>query len=125
MSARPSLNAADYVTPQYGQYINRLLEYSVLEDSTDTYNFNDTNGSFCDAKSRITRTFEYVLFMKFIPGIKGVAYGDPHFMTFDGNNYTFNGYGEFWLLWVDFAIYDSFNLQVRMTQPEREPRKIM
>ena len=45
-------------------------------------------------------------------------------MTFDFNNYTFNGYGEFWLLWVDFQSYDSFNLQLRMTQPEPGPRKL-
>ncbi len=30
--------------------------------------------------------------------VKGTGYGDPHLTTMDGNNYTFNGVGEYTLL---------------------------
>ena len=32
--------------------------------------------------------------------IAASAFGDPHMLTFDGLLYTFNGYGEYWLLRV-------------------------
>lgn len=34
------------------------------------------------------------------PGFASV-FGDPHFLTFDGTNYTFNGHGEFSLVHAD------------------------
>ena len=39
-------------------------------------------------------------------------FGDPHFDTFDGLRYTFNGKGEFWLVQTTD---DSVNIQVRLT----------
>nr|XP_054768516.1 sushi domain-containing protein 2-like [Lytechinus pictus] len=44
------------------------------------------------------------------------AFGDPHFITFDGLNYTFNGYGEFTLANLD---ENEFILQARSV-PMRE-----
>ena len=35
----------------------------------------------------------------------GSVYGDPHFITFDRFNYTFNGKGEFTLLHVDNPVH--------------------
>ena len=54
-----------------------------------------------------------------------MAYGDPHFITFDGNDFTFNGYGEFWLFKAEFVSHpnDNLNIQIRMLPPEAEPRK--
>ena len=58
----------------------------------------------------------------FLPA--AVAYGDPHFMTFDGNNFTFNGFGEFWLLHAEMQdSADNINIQIRMRQPEPGPRE--
>ena len=31
---------------------------------------------------------------------KGLNFGDPHIVTLDGNNYTFNGYGEYTMLTI-------------------------
>ncbi len=49
------------------------------------------------------------------------AVGDPHFNTFDGTFYTFNGHGEFWLMKVDRAVVHGaevdFALQARMVVP--------
>jgi hypothetical protein len=33
--------------------------------------------------------------------LAALSWGDPHFTTFDGNNYTFNGRGEYTLLSLD------------------------
>ncbi|CAH1778428.1 unnamed protein product, partial [Owenia fusiformis] len=45
------------------------------------------------------------------------VYGDPHFVTFDGTKYIFNGKGEFWLL-RNKAV--DFRLQGRMEQPHNK-----
>ncbi|WAR24042.1 MUC4-like protein, partial [Mya arenaria] len=45
----------------------------------------------------------------------GSFWGDPHFQTLDGMNFTFNGLGEFTLLQIDTANI-SFNLQARTTR---------
>ena len=54
-----------------------------------------------------------------------ISYGDPHFETFDGNVYTFNGRGEYWLVRVrdmeDSA--ENFNLQARLIQPKKQDCK--
>ena len=39
------------------------------------------------------------------------GFGDPHLITFDGVEYTFNGYGEYHILQVAGP---DFNLQGRM-----------
>lgn len=45
---------------------------------------------------------------------KAAAYGDPHLITFDGKDYTFNGKGEFTLL---NSKRFNFKLQARFEQP--------
>ena len=35
----------------------------------------------------------------------GSVYGDPHFITFDRFNYTFNGKGEYTLVRVDNTVH--------------------
>lgn len=54
------------------------------------------------------------------PAIASV-YGDPHFLTFDGTNYTFNGRGEFSLLHVDTAVH-KLDVQARFEQVPRHMR---
>ncbi|XP_035724650.1 protein mesh-like isoform X2 [Vespa mandarinia] len=46
------------------------------------------------------------------------VFGDPHIVTFDGLEYTFNGMGEFVLLRVD-QLRDKLNVQARFEQVER------
>ena len=47
--------------------------------------------------------------------VTAVAFGDPHFRTFDGTEYTFNGRAEYWLLHVTtLPADDNFQLQARM-----------
>ncbi|ELU14026.1 hypothetical protein CAPTEDRAFT_222579 [Capitella teleta] len=54
------------------------------------------------------------------PGI-GAAYGDPHYRTFDGLEYLFNGRGEFWILRVNnFHSDDDMAIQARFQQPPPE-----
>jgi hypothetical protein len=55
-----------------------------------------------------------------VPG-HATAFGDPHFLTMDGTLYTFNAWGEFWLLSIDNAAIAggqvNFKLQGRFQQP--------
>ena len=56
-----------------------------------------------------------------------MAFGDPHFLTFDGVFYTFNGYGEFWLMKAeDVTVHDEtvdFKLHGRFEQPANQSCK--
>lgn len=49
-------------------------------------------------------------FSKFLPFV-ATTYGDPHIITLDGVEYTFNGYGEYHILYVANL---EFDLQGRM-----------
>jgi hypothetical protein len=54
------------------------------------------------------------------PGF-ATAFGDPHFITMDGTLYTFNAWGEFWLLDINNAQVPgggiNFAMQARFQQP--------
>lgn len=52
--------------------------------------------------------------------VTGSVYGDPHFTTFDGVTYTFNGRGEYTLMHInnDFAQMD---VQGRFDQVMKNP----
>lgn len=58
------------------------------------------------------------------PGIASI-FGDPHLVTFDRTNYTFNGKGEFTLVHVDNAMH-KFELQGRFEQmPQPDANTIL
>ena len=59
--------------------------------------------------------FTYCSFIHFFLAHTARNFGDPHFDTFDGLRYTFNGKGEFWLI---RTTDDSVNVQVRLTPVE-------
>lgn len=52
------------------------------------------------------------------PGFAAI-YGDPHFLTFDGTNYTFGGHGEFSLVRADNE-KAKINVQGRFETRRRE-----
>ena len=47
--------------------------------------------------------------------MKGAVFGDPHFITFDGMEYTFNGKGEFVLVQANTG-RNKLNVQGRFEQ---------
>jgi hypothetical protein len=49
------------------------------------------------------------------PPAIGSVYGDPHFITYDGANFTFNGKGEFTLTHVDTPVH-KLDVQARFEQ---------
>ena len=54
----------------------------------------------------------------------GFTFGDPHYVTMDGTGYTFNGHGEFWLIWAqNVPLHDThvdLRVQVRTVQPRSD-----
>ena len=67
------------------------------------------NISVCLCSMRICITL-HPLFLAFFTTAR--FWGDPHFNTFDGLGYTFNGKGEFWLV---RTTDDSVSIQVRLS----------
>ena len=63
----------------------------------------------------ICSCFTYSSFNHFFLAHTARNFGDPHFDTFDGLRYTFNGKGEFWLVQTTD---DSVSVQVRLTPVE-------
>ena len=43
----------------------------------------------------------------------GWYWGDPHLITLDGKNFTFNGIGEYTLLQIDDGLVVFFTMQAR------------
>ena len=61
---------------------------------------------------KIHRTSHFSLYSFFFPAVVNLGWfwGDPHFKTLDGGNYTFNGLGEY--VMID-AQNGTFQLQAR------------
>eukprot|EP00106_Octopus_bimaculoides_P017905 XP_014785347.1 PREDICTED: mucin-4-like [Octopus bimaculoides] len=47
----------------------------------------------------------------YLPPKLGWSWGDPHFHTIDGNDYTFNGWGEYEMIYM---VDDTFRMQIRI-----------
>lgn len=58
---------------------------------------------------------------KYKPPKIAAVYGDPHFLTFDQQNYTFNGLGEFVLVRGHWAGL-SFDVQGRFEETKQQPQ---
>ena len=61
-----------------------------------------------------------------LPFLLATGYGDPHFRSMDGTEFTYNGKGEFWLLRSILTTAEGTNplsewehirIQVRLEQP--------
>ena len=62
-----------------------------------------------------------------LPFLAATGYGDPHFRSMDGTEFTYNGKGEFWLLRSILTTAEGTNplsewehirIQVRLEQPK-------
>ena len=92
---RPTPDCSTYESPDIG---NVLLTVR-------------TNGQKCDV-SLDTHVYHKEQFPS-----AGGSYGDPHLVTLDGLQYTFNGEGEFWMVkTTDNGLPDAeiINIQGRM-----------
>ena len=63
----------------------------------------------------------------FLSYLLATGYGDPHFRSMDGTEFTYNGKGEFWLLRSILTTAEGTNplsewehirIQVRLEQPK-------
>ena len=59
---------------------------------------------------------KYFVFSSFILPV-GTIFGDPHFVSFDGSGYTFNGLGEFHIVSADNP---QIELQGRMDETMKD-----
>lgn len=48
------------------------------------------------------------------PPQTSAIYGDPHFLTWENVEYTFNGNGEYWLIKTNENIENTIKLQGRL-----------
>ncbi|XP_070567836.1 sushi domain-containing protein 2-like [Ptychodera flava] len=72
----------------------------------------DFNKSLCDRYFEVRPSHNCI---SYVPPTPATMFGDPHMITLDGLQYTFNGHGEFTLLSVNDG---SFVLQGRMAPLE-------
>ncbi|XP_022783567.1 sushi domain-containing protein 2-like isoform X2 [Stylophora pistillata] len=84
--------------PVFSHYFNDLLPYS------DCCLFSENCGKYFEKRPSDNGT-------NYEPPRPATGIGDPHMITFDGVEYTFNGYGEYQILQVAPS---GFKLQGRM-----------
>ena len=53
----------------------------------------------------------------FLRAHAGWFFGDPHLQTLDGNDYTFNGYGEYRMIAADHAMTNTSAVVQARTTP--------
>lgn len=66
---------------------------------------------------RTVSLFRHLLLIFFIY-LKGTSWGDPHFVTLDKKEFTFNGLGEYELIHLDTS-GKEFALQARTSRPTK------
>ncbi|XP_074615471.1 protein mesh-like [Acropora palmata] len=93
-----SQNTAASVFIEFREHFTPYLDCCVFAADTDACSAYNTLGISVNGSS-------------YIPPNIGALFGDPHFITLDGVEYTFNGYGEYTILNVNNA---EFLLQGRM-----------
>lgn len=76
-----------------------LIENGTLTQACSTFSYKRSVATSCNE-------FRY-------SGLTAVV-GDPHFVTADGTKYTFNGVGEYWLVYSDNSA--NAKIQVRFSK---------